>query len=119
MPIRGRICPGNRNRPCRVAYVNLVIESGASVKETQELARHSMPDLTMHVYGRTREDRLTNAVERIGEVVLAKPIRAPRVHRLAGGEEQKSATPIETGDCAALNLGWMTGIEPATSRTTT
>ncbi len=77
-----------------------MIESGASVKETQELARHSMPDLTMNIYGRTREDRLTNAVERIGE-------------------EQKSATPIETGDCAALNLGWMTGIEPATSRTTT
>ena len=35
-----------------------------------------MPDLTMNVYGRTREDRLTNAVERIGEVVAARPTAA-------------------------------------------
>ena len=47
---------------CRTACVNLVLESGATVTEAQELARHSTPDLTMNVYGRTREDRLTQAV---------------------------------------------------------
>ncbi len=32
---------------CRTAYVTFVIESGASVKEVQELARHSTPNLTI------------------------------------------------------------------------
>ncbi|MDP6985495.1 MAG: hypothetical protein QGG05_20635, partial [Candidatus Latescibacteria bacterium] len=61
---------------CRAAYVSLVLESGATAKEAQELARHSTPDLTMNVYGRTREDRLTDTVEHIGEAV-STPIRAP------------------------------------------
>ncbi len=103
---------------CRTAYVSLVLESGATAKEAQELARHSTPDLTMNVYGRTREDRLTDTVEHIGEAV-STPIRAPSVHRLAVGEERRSATPLETGDCASSKMGWKTGLEPATSRTTT
>ena len=37
---------------CRVAYINLVIESGVTVKEAQELARHATPELTMNIYGR-------------------------------------------------------------------
>ena len=31
---------------CRVAYISLVLESGVSVKEAQEPARHSTPELT-------------------------------------------------------------------------
>jgi integrase len=41
---------------CRVAYINLVIESGVNVKEAQSLARHATPELTMNVYGRVREE---------------------------------------------------------------
>ena len=48
----------------RKAYINLVIESGVTVKEAQTLARHASPELTMNVYGHARQDRLADAVER-------------------------------------------------------
>jgi integrase len=54
----------------RKAYINLVIESGVTVKEAQTLARHASPELTMNVYGHARQDRLADAVERVAEVVL-------------------------------------------------
>ena len=39
----------------RTAFVNLVFEYGqVSPKEAQDLARHSTPDLTFNVYGRSR-----------------------------------------------------------------
>lgn len=98
---------------CRTAYVNLVLESGASVKETQKLARHSTPEMTMNVYGRAREERLSEAVECIGEAILPKPDRAPSVSRLAVAEEQRSATPLETKDCASSKMVEAAGIEPA------
>ena len=54
----------------RVAYTNLVLDSGASVREAQELLRHSTPQLTMNVYGRARSDRLYEVAEQVGKVVL-------------------------------------------------
>ena len=54
---------------CRVAYINLVIESGVTVKEAQALARHATPQLTMNAYGRTRDDRLTKAVENVAMTI--------------------------------------------------
>jgi len=62
---------------CRVAYINLVIESGVTVKEAQTLARHSTPQLTMNLYGRTRDDRLVEAVEKVG-----KALQRPEKHAL-------------------------------------
>jgi hypothetical protein len=50
----------------RLAYINFVLESGASVKEAQALARHASPAMTMNVYGRTRNERLVQTVERVG-----------------------------------------------------
>ncbi len=50
----------------RVTYDNLVIESGASVKEAQELMRHSTPELTMNTYGRARKERLSELAEDVG-----------------------------------------------------
>ncbi len=57
---------------CRTAYITFVIESGASVKEVQELARHSTPNLTMNTYARTRNDRLAQIAEKVGEQVIKK-----------------------------------------------
>ena len=43
----------------------LAIETGVTVKEAQELAGHSTPELTLNTYGRVREARLKEAaVER-------------------------------------------------------
>ncbi|NIA16036.1 MAG: tyrosine-type recombinase/integrase [Nitrospiraceae bacterium] len=53
----------------RVAYVSFVLEAGASAKEAQVLARHSTPDLTMNVYARARDTRLSEVAEKVGEQV--------------------------------------------------
>jgi integrase len=53
----------------RLAYINLVIEAGATVKEAQTLARHATPQMTMGVYGRTREERLHQVVEHVATLV--------------------------------------------------
>jgi integrase len=99
---------------CRVAYINLIIESGVNVKEAQELARHSTPQLTMNVYGRTRPERLHQAVERASKSVLSEPNRAPSVHRLAVGAEPENATPLSTRGCVSELMVAVEGIEPPT-----
>ena len=54
--------------------MNLVFEHGqVAPKEAQDLARHSTPDLTFNVYGRSRDGSLTDAVERLGEAI--RPVK--------------------------------------------
>jgi len=53
-----------------VAFVTLVVEDGATLKEAQTLARHATPQLTMDVYTRTRDERLHQTIERISKNVL-------------------------------------------------
>jgi hypothetical protein len=78
---------------CRVAYINFVIESGVSVKEAQVLARHATPELTMNVYGRVREERLSEAVEKVAKTLLPDEERAIYVHRKVVGADELAATP--------------------------
>jgi len=59
-----------------VSFVTLAIEEGANHKEGQTLARHSTPQLTMNVYARTRDERLTDLVEKVGNTVLSDSERA-------------------------------------------
>jgi hypothetical protein len=54
----------------RTAYINFVLDSGANVKTTQELARHSTPDMTMNVYGRARDEKMRKAVESVGDMLF-------------------------------------------------
>ncbi|MEW6358501.1 MAG: site-specific integrase [Planctomycetota bacterium] len=71
----------------RVSFVTLVSESGATVKETQSLARHATPQMTMNVYAKVREDRLSQVAERVGKVVNPGPEYAVcRTKRAAGAE---------------------------------
>ena len=77
----------------RVTYINLIIESGATVKEAQTLARHATPQMTMNIYGRTRQERLAGAVESIAQYVLC--MSPP------DSEETQGAENISTyEDCA-------------------
>jgi hypothetical protein len=78
----------------RTAYVNLVLQSGVTVKEAQTLARHSTTDLTMNVYGRTREERLVQAVEKIAEDLFGPAEDAHSMHSASGGAGQ---APVEQG----------------------
>ena len=54
----------------RLAYINLIIETGVTVKEAQVLARHATPELTMNIYGRVKEERLWHAVEHVADTLL-------------------------------------------------
>jgi hypothetical protein len=49
----------------RATYITLLVKSGASVKEAQELARHSDPRLTMNVYTRLGVHDLAGALDRL------------------------------------------------------
>jgi hypothetical protein len=97
---------------CRLAYINLVIESGVTVKEAQDLARHSTPDLTMNIYGRSREEHLSAAVERAALAVLPEEKCVTYVSRQAVGAEQESATFVETEGCAPMKMVEAAGFEP-------
>ena len=89
----------------RVAYINLVLESGVSVKEAQALARHSTPEMTMNVYGRTRKDRLSEAAEQVAKSVCIDKKHVPSMQRLAVGAEQESATPSSNRELRSLKNG--------------
>ena len=54
---------------CRNAYITLITESDATLKEAQTLARHSTPQLTMNIYSRVREGRLSEVVEKAAEKI--------------------------------------------------
>ena len=76
------------------AYISLVIEDAASVKEAQELARHATPQMTMNVYGRVREESLFQTVEKVAERVLSEEKHVPSMYRQAAGAETENATPL-------------------------
>jgi hypothetical protein len=65
----------------RNSYVTLAAEAGANVKELQTLAHHSTSDLTLNVYAKKRDERLTQLAEKISESVFFEPECANSVHR--------------------------------------
>jgi integrase len=50
-------------------FITLAIESGASYKDVQTLARHSNPQMTFNTYARSRPEGLANAVENISQSI--------------------------------------------------
>ncbi|MFH1743386.1 MAG: site-specific integrase [bacterium] len=72
---------------CRVAYITFLLSAGASVKEAMALARHSTPDLTLNVYGRTEETRLSELVEKVADTAFSGEICAHSVHTEATGTD--------------------------------
>lgn len=111
----------------RNTYVTLVSESGATWKESVDLARHQSPEMTDH-YARARDDRLRGVVDGVGRAVLRRadpdalgtpvgPERVARVlHRGVGDPQEKSATPCDSEDCASSSVARPTGLEPGNRR---
>ncbi|MSR84378.1 MAG: hypothetical protein EXS58_15895 [Candidatus Latescibacteria bacterium] len=98
----------------RVAFVNLVFEVGeASGKEAQHLARHSTPSLTFNTYGRVREERLHQTVERIAEAI-APADHAVFMLKKAVGVETESATSFAERKLRFSELVAGAGFEPTT-----
>jgi hypothetical protein len=83
---------------------NFVIESGVSVKEAQALARHATPELTMNVYGRVREERLSEAVEKVARTLLPDEERAIYVHRKTVGGDENAATPPNNKELRPIQM---------------
>ncbi len=98
----------------RVAFINQVIDSGATVKEAQTLARHSTADLTMNVYGRTRPERLAETVERMAEKLIPSPEHVPSMYKQAVGAETENATPSNSKELRFGVLAPAVGLEPTT-----
>ena len=94
---------------CRVAYINLIMESGATAKEAQELARHATPHMTMNVYGRAREDRLALAVENVANRIQSEQKHVPSMYRQAVSAEIENATPLENTRLRPIRNGGAEG----------
>ena len=65
----------------RTSFVTLAFEAGANHKEAQQLARHSTPELTANIYGRTRNERLIEVTDRVTDMVLFGEVGVNMVHK--------------------------------------
>ena len=81
----GRVCDFHA---LRHTYISRVVESGASVKVCQELARHSTPLLTIGRYSHTRLHDLTSALE--GLPKTDRPDRESEAARATGTDDIRS-----------------------------
>jgi hypothetical protein len=75
----------------RVTYVTMLVRSGASVKEAQELARQSTPTLTMGVYTKLGVHDLSGALSRFpsltgGEAASPQRMKATGTDDARGAE---------------------------------
>jgi hypothetical protein len=67
----------------RHSFVRLLDQSGATLKQAMQLARHSDPKLTMRRYGRAQLHDLAGAVEKTPALILQP---APKAARATGTE---------------------------------
>ncbi|GMV83499.1 MAG: hypothetical protein AMXMBFR7_46830 [Planctomycetota bacterium] len=81
---------------CRVAYVTFILESGASVKEAQTLARHSAASLTLDTYGRASQDRLAAVAESVANALNLGAGNISPAQRLAVGAESLDVETVCT-----------------------
>jgi hypothetical protein len=65
----------------------------------------------VNVYGRVREGRLAEAIEKVGAAIFREK-RVPSVYRMAVGAEQKNATLVESESCVPSFLVAAEGLEP-------
>lgn len=99
----------------RTAYINFVLDSGANVKTTQELARHSTSDMTMNVYRRARDEKMRQAVESVGDMLFTDNIPQEtadvgRKKNRAFAEQENSSTSNKDASLAiardASKMNW-------------
>jgi hypothetical protein len=99
----------------RVAYVKLVLESDADVKDAQTLARHATPEMTLGVYGRTRDGRLQAIIEQVGARLRIAPVGASSVHSPAVEVHAHAVNTENITVYSVQNTMELRGIEPLTS----
>ena len=78
----------------RHTYVSGIVAGGASVKEAQELARHSDPRLTIGRYSHARLHDLTGALEALPDLQPKAPATDRQALRATGTEGNDSKLPV-------------------------
>ena len=68
-------------------FDKLTIKAQEALAEAQSLARHSTPDLTINVYGRTRADRPSELTDRVAQKAFLPQKCAHSVHEAATGTD--------------------------------
>ena len=99
----------------RVAFINLVLDSGTDVKTAQSLSRHSTPQLTMGTYARVWEDTRAKTIEKVGEALFSDANQVHSKYALAAGAEGLVISPCVSMGSGKGNLVEMRGFEPPTS----
>ena len=101
----------------RMTYITLLVKAGVSVKEAQELARHSDPKLTMNTYTKLGVHDLAGALEKLPPLCPQSP---DRNELRATGTDDMTRLPVDTPQqysqqCAreAVRPGATTGDEEA------
>ena len=90
----------------RVTYVTFIMDAGATVKEGQTLARHLTPGLTMNLYAKTRNERLSSLVDKIGSTVRVHGKRAKCVHSDEEDSESEDDIPMSTNNISPVVDWW-------------
>src|SRR5271166_5939336 len=72
----------------RGTYITHLVNSGASVKTCQTLARHSTPVLTIGVYAKTSLHDLTGAVEALPDLTPSEPASEREYMQATGTDGQ-------------------------------
>ena len=83
------------------------------MKEAQTLVRHATPQMTLGVYGRTREERLHRVVEQVAAVLQGETQRVASVHRMGATEKTKAVNDQGRVVYSSVHPMEAAGIEPA------
>ena len=83
----------------RMTFITMLVKSGASVKEAQDLARHSDPKLTMNVYTRLGVHDLAGALERMPHITPDRTDRLPV--QATGTDNATSFDPASSHDSSS------------------
>ena len=78
----------------RSSFITGVIEAGADIKEAQELARHSNPNLTLNIYAKVKKESLAAVVNRMAKTLS---IESERVIYVSSGDSGKSVSEARLG----------------------
>jgi len=72
----------------RVTYCTGLFAGGTDIKTAMALARHKTPDLTLHTYARTDDERMRKAADKVGEMYAERHTEATqgKAKKAAGAE---------------------------------
>ena len=82
---------------------------GANHREAQSLARHSTPELTANIYGRTRNERLVEVTDRVADRVLLGEVGVNMVHKTEQDVTNDNDKSLHTKALTLQNEKWRRG----------